>query len=46
MMRPVSIALMPIALSVAIAVGAGPASAGKYDTGASDTTIKIGQTYP
>ena len=46
MMRPISIALVPIALSVAIAVGAGPASAGQYDTGASDTTIKIGETYP
>ena len=27
-------------------VGAGPASAGKYDTGASDTTIKIGKLIP
>jgi branched-chain amino acid transport system substrate-binding protein len=46
MMRPISIALMPIALSVVLAMGTGPASAGQYDTGASDTTIKIGETYP
>ena len=41
-----SIASMPAALAVLIALGAGPAGAGQYDTGASDTTIKIGQTYP
>jgi branched-chain amino acid transport system substrate-binding protein len=46
MQRPISIALMPVALAILIAAGAVPASAGKYDTGASDTTIKIGQTYP
>jgi len=47
MKRPVSMALMPLALLVVIAWGVVPASgAGKYDTGASDTTIKIGQTYP
>src|SRR5579862_5665109 len=34
------------ALAVSIALLAGSAEAGKYDTGASDTTIKIGQTYP
>ncbi len=45
-MRAISIALMPIALSVVIALGTGPAGAGQYDTGASDTTIKIGETYP
>lgn len=47
MKHAISTALMPIALSAFIAVGAGPASAaGKYDTGASDKAIKIGQTYP
>ena len=46
MMRSISIAVMTAALAVLIAVGAGPAGAGQYDTGASDTTIKIGQTYP
>lgn len=35
-----------VALAVLLAMGAGPASAGKYDTGADDKTIKIGQTYP
>ena len=36
-----------VALAVLFAVGAGPARAGgKYDTGADDKTIKIGQTYP
>lgn len=35
-----------VALAVLLALGTGPASAGKYDTGADDTTIKIGQTYP
>ncbi|HEX4194558.1 MAG TPA: ABC transporter substrate-binding protein [Stellaceae bacterium] len=29
-----------------MALGAGPAGAGQYDTGASDTSIKIGNTYP
>jgi len=46
MKNPKSIAAMTTVLAVLMAVGAGPASAGKYDTGASDTTIKIGQTYP
>jgi branched-chain amino acid transport system substrate-binding protein len=46
MKRTISTALMRLALSVLIAAAAGPASAGTYDTGASDTTIKIGQTYP
>lgn len=46
MKRRVSTALMSVALSVLIALEAGPATAGQYDTGASDTTIKIGQTYP
>ena len=45
-MNRVSIALISVALPVLIALQAGPASAGQYDTGASDTTIKIGQTYP
>ena len=35
-----------VALTVLLALGTAPASAGKYDTGASDSTIKIGQTYP
>jgi ABC-type branched-subunit amino acid transport system substrate-binding protein len=47
MKRPISIALMPAVLAAMIAVAAGPAgAAGQYDTGASDSTIKIGQTYP
>jgi ABC-type branched-subunit amino acid transport system substrate-binding protein len=38
---------MPAALAALVAVAAGPAgAAGQYDTGASDSTIKIGQTYP
>jgi len=38
---------VPAALAVLLAWGTAPASAaGKYDTGASDTAIKIGQTYP
>jgi branched-chain amino acid transport system substrate-binding protein len=38
---------MPAVLAAMIAVAAGPAgAAGQYDTGASDSTIKIGQTYP
>jgi branched-chain amino acid transport system substrate-binding protein len=44
MRRP--IAAISSALAVLIALGAGPAGAGQYDTGASDGTIKIGQTYP
>jgi branched-chain amino acid transport system substrate-binding protein len=47
MRRVIPGAFMLIALSVVCAWRAAPASAaGKYDTGASDTTIKIGQTYP
>lgn len=46
MKPPNSIAATTTALAVLIVVAAGPASAGNYDTGASDTTIKIGQTYP
>ena len=45
-MRPIPIALMSIALLGLAAATAQPASAGQYDNGASDTTIKIGQTYP
>jgi len=33
-------------LAVATILSAGSAEAGKYDTGASDSSIKIGQTYP
>jgi ABC-type branched-subunit amino acid transport system substrate-binding protein len=46
MKRLVANTLVSVALSMLMAAGAGPANAGKYDTGASDTTIKIGQTYP
>ena len=47
MKRPIPVALMPVALAAFVAVAAGPAgAAGQYDTGASDSTIKIGQTYP
>jgi branched-chain amino acid transport system substrate-binding protein len=47
MKRPFSITLVPAALAALVAVAAGPASAaGQYDTGASDSAIKIGQTYP
>src|SRR5579872_4163237 len=46
MKRRVSIALISVALLVPIVWEAGPATAGQYDTGANDTTIKIGQTYP
>jgi branched-chain amino acid transport system substrate-binding protein len=46
MKRWIPIGAIPVALAVLIALAAGPASAGQYDTGASDTTIKIGQTYP
>jgi ABC-type branched-subunit amino acid transport system substrate-binding protein len=46
MTRPIPIALMSIALLALIAGAPKPTSAGQYDTGASDTTIKIGQTYP
>jgi branched-chain amino acid transport system substrate-binding protein len=47
MMRRKPVAAMSVALGLLFAVGTGPASAGgKYDTGASDTAIKIGQTYP
>lgn len=47
MKRPISIALMPAVLAAMIAAAAGPAgAAGQYDTGASDSAIKIGQTYP
>lgn len=35
-----------VAVGLLIAWGTAPASAGHYDTGATDTTIKIGQTYP
>ena len=46
-MKPrVSVALMSVALSALISLEVEPASAGQYDTGASDTAIKIGQTYP
>jgi len=41
-----SIGPVLVALAIPILWGTAPASAGKYDTGASDTTIKIGQTYP
>ena len=45
--RVISGALIATGLSFVIALATGPANAaGKYDTGASDTTIKIGQTYP
>ena len=46
MVRVISGALVATGLSVLIALEAGPASATQYDTGANDTTIKIGQTYP
>jgi branched-chain amino acid transport system substrate-binding protein len=46
MRRSVPIRLLPAALAALIAAAAGPAAAGQYDTGASDSTIKIGQTYP
>lgn len=46
MERPKPIVAMAVALTVLFVLGARPASAGKYDTGADDTTIKIGQTYP
>src|SRR5271154_4306103 len=37
----------PLAAMLAAIVAAAPAgAAGHYDTGASDSTIKIGQTYP
>jgi branched-chain amino acid transport system substrate-binding protein len=46
MMRRKPVAAMSVALGL-LFVGTGLASAGgKYDTGASDTSIKIGQTYP
>ncbi len=39
--------LLAPALAVLMALAAGPAgAAGQYDTGASDSAIKIGQTYP
>jgi branched-chain amino acid transport system substrate-binding protein len=41
-----STAAIPAALAMLLGWGTGPAMAGHYDTGASDTTIKIGQTYP
>jgi branched-chain amino acid transport system substrate-binding protein len=46
MKRSIPLALMSVALAVFIAVGTRPAGAGQYDTGASDSSIKIGQTYP
>lgn len=46
MKRLMSIAAIPAALTMLIGWGTAPASAGHYDTGASDTAIKIGQTYP
>jgi branched-chain amino acid transport system substrate-binding protein len=45
--RAISGALIATSLSVVLTWAAGPANAaGKYDTGATDTTIKLGQTYP
>src|SRR6185437_9523771 len=47
MMRRKPVAAISIAVGLLFAAGTGSASAaGKYDTGASDTAIKIGQTYP
>lgn len=46
MKRLLSIGAVLAALMIFIAWGTAPASAGHYDTGATDTTIKIGQTYP
>jgi branched-chain amino acid transport system substrate-binding protein len=46
MKRTLAHAAMPMTLAFMIGLGGGSASAGQYDTGASDTTIKIGQTYP
>ena len=46
MKRSIPLALMSSALAVFVAVGARAAGAGQYDTGATDTSIKIGQTYP
>ena len=46
MKRPLPIALMPAAFATLVSIAAWPAVAGQYDTGASDSAIKIGQTYP
>jgi branched-chain amino acid transport system substrate-binding protein len=46
MKRLMSIGAVAAALTSLIAWGTVPASAGHYDTGATDKTIKIGQTYP
>ena len=47
MKHPIPTTLIVAALAVPIAFAAGDASAaGKYDPGASDSTIEIGQTYP
>ena len=46
MKRPIPFGVMPVALAILVAWGIGSAGAGQYDTGASDSSIKIGQTYP
>jgi branched-chain amino acid transport system substrate-binding protein len=46
MKRLMSIGPVLVALAIPLLWGTVPACAGQYDTGASDTTIKIGQTYP
>lgn len=46
MAHPIPIALMSIALLGLVAGTPESATAAQYDPGASDTTIKIGQTYP
>jgi branched-chain amino acid transport system substrate-binding protein len=47
MKRPISITLATAGLAALLAAAAGPAgAAGQYDPGASDSTIKIGQTFP
>ena len=46
MKRLMSIGPVLVALAIPLLWGTAPACAGQYDTGASDTTIKIGQTYP
>jgi len=46
MKRGIPMRAMPLALAALIALETGPTSAGQYDTGASDSAIKIGQTYP
>ena len=46
MKRSMAIAAMATALIILIALESRPVGAGQYDPGASDTAIKIGQTYP